>query len=143
MDSLISTILGLGLAISPLVMLVVETVKSPKIIPSRWLPLVSILIGIGVSMYIGILIPDTGSLAELGLAGVVSGTVASGIYNQVTKGSSTEVSSGIEYPTEKNVMDTAVDKETTAPETTIDTKPTQEEPTSTTITTTTTKETTE
>lgn len=140
MDSLISTILGLGLAISPLVMLVVETVKSPKIIPSRWLPLVSILIGIGVSMYIGILIPDTGSLAELGLAGVVAGTVASGIYNQVTKGSNTQASSGVTYTVDKNVVDKTDDaNETTAKETTVVTQPTPE----TTTTTTTTEETTE
>ncbi len=139
MDSLISTILGLGLAISPLVMLVVETVKSPKIIPSRWLPLVSILIGIGVSMYIGILIPDTGSLAELGLAGVVAGTVASGIYNQVTKGSNTQASSGVTYTVDKNVVDKTDDgNEVTAKETTVVTQPTPE-----TTTTTTTEETTE
>lgn len=87
MEQIIATILGVGLTMSPLVMLLVETLKAPNVIPNRWLSWVSVGVGVALSMYMGLLMPDLGSsLAQLALSGVVAGTVASGIYDQVNKG---------------------------------------------------------
>lgn len=92
MEDYIAQILGLGMAMSPIVILLVETVKAPGIIASRWLTWVSVIIGIGFGLALAVMEPSLGSLAELALSGLVAGTVASGIYNQV---SNKNVTSGV------------------------------------------------
>lgn len=86
LTQLIQNILGMGLALSALVVLAVEAVKAMNILPTRWLPLVSVLIGIAVSQLVGIYLIDGTNLVEFGFAGFVSGIVASGLYDAIGKG---------------------------------------------------------
>lgn len=85
MGEIISSILGVGLAMSPIVILLVETIKAPKVISNRWMPWVSVLVGIVISLYLGLVFPELGTLAQLSLSGMVAGTVASGIYDKINK----------------------------------------------------------
>ncbi|OJG81211.1 hypothetical protein RV10_GL003339 [Enterococcus pallens] len=71
---------------SALVIILVEVIKKPDIIPSKWISVVAVVIGILTGCLLSFVYPSVGSLAELSLAGIVAGAVASGIYNQVNKG---------------------------------------------------------
>lgn len=86
MEQVINTILGTGISMSALVIILVEVIKKPNIIPSEWLAWVAVAIGILTGCLLSFVYPEIGSVAELALAGIVSGAVASGIYNQVNKG---------------------------------------------------------
>lgn len=85
MDNVINQLIGYGVLMSPIVMILVETIKKPKIIPSKWIAWVSLGIGILFGIGLSLAHPEIGSIADMGLAGLVAGGVASGVYNQVTK----------------------------------------------------------
>lgn len=85
MEQIVATILGIGLAMSPIVILLVETIKAPNVISTRWMPWVSVAVGIVISLYLGLVFPELGSLPQLSLSGMVAGTVASGIYDKITQ----------------------------------------------------------
>lgn len=83
LTQVVQNVLGTGLALSTLVVLAVEVVKSMNIISKRYLPLISILIGISLSQVIGIYLLEGTNLVEFALAGFVSGVVASGLYDSI------------------------------------------------------------
>lgn len=71
---------------SALVIILVEVAKKPNLIPSKWIAWVAVAIGVITGCLLSFVYPEVGSMSELAIAGVVSGAVASGIYNQVNKG---------------------------------------------------------
>lgn len=85
MEQVINTILGTGISMSALVIILVEVAKKPNLIPSKWIAWVAVAIGVITGCLLSLVYPEVGSIAELAIAGVVSGAVASGIYNQVNK----------------------------------------------------------
>ena len=86
MEQVINTILGTGISMSALVIILVEVAKKPNLIPSKWIAWVAVAIGVITGCLLSYVYPEVGSMSELAIAGVVSGAVASGIYNQVNKG---------------------------------------------------------
>lgn len=86
MEQVINTILGTGISMSALVIILVEVAKKPNLIPSKWIAWVAVAIGVISGCLLSFVYPEVGSMSELAIAGVVSGAVASGIYNQVNKG---------------------------------------------------------
>ncbi|MFS0973470.1 holin [Enterococcus avium] len=86
MEQVINTILGTGISMSALVIILVEVAKKPNLIPSKWIAWVAVAIGVITGCLLSFVYPEVGSMSELAIAGVVSGAVASGIYNQVNKG---------------------------------------------------------
>ena len=86
MEQVINTIFGTGISMSALVIILVEVIKKPNIIPSKWIAWVAVGIGIITGCLLSFVYPEIGSIAELSLAGIVAGAVASGIYSQVSKG---------------------------------------------------------
>lgn len=86
MEQVINMILGTGISMSALVIILVEVIKKPNIIPSKWIAWVAVASGILTGCLLSFVYPEVGTMAELALAGIVAGAVASGIYNQVNKG---------------------------------------------------------
>lgn len=86
MEQVINTILGTGISMSALVIILVEVIKKANIIPSKWIAVTAVAIGVITGCLLSFVYPEVGTMAELALAGIVAGAVASGIYNQVNKG---------------------------------------------------------
>ncbi|EGO5843690.1 holin [Enterococcus faecalis] len=84
MNEVMNTIFGVGIGMSSLVIIVVEVIKKPKLIPSDWLPATSCGVGIVLGVVLSMIYTSLGTWPELALAGVVSGAVASGIYTQTS-----------------------------------------------------------
>ena len=84
MNEVMNTIFGVGIGMSSLVIIVVEVIKKPKLIPSDWLPLTACVVGILLGVVLSFVYPEIGTWEQLALSGVVSGAVASGIYTQTS-----------------------------------------------------------
>ncbi|EOS7780935.1 hypothetical protein FAE17_RS11130 [Enterococcus hirae] len=82
MEKAINEILGTGIIISPVVIILVEVMKKPKLIPSKWLAPSACFVGILFAIILSLTYPDLGSWQQLAMSGIVAGAIASGIYTQ-------------------------------------------------------------
>lgn len=85
MNEVMNAIFGVGIGMSSLVIIIVEVIKKPNLIPSAWLPLTACAIGVLLGVILSAVYPDIGTWDQLALAGIVSGAVASGIYTQTNQ----------------------------------------------------------
>lgn len=81
-EKAINEIIGTGVIISPIVMILVEVMKKPKLIPSQWLAPAACLVGVLFAIVLAVTYPDLGSWPQLAISGIVAGGIASGIYAQ-------------------------------------------------------------
>lgn len=82
MEKAINEILGTGIIISPIVIILVEVMKKPNLIPSKWLAPSACFVGILFAVVLSLTYPDLGSWQQLAMSGIVAGAIASGIYTQ-------------------------------------------------------------
>lgn len=82
MEKAINEIIGTGVIISPIVMILVEVMKKPKLIPSQWLAPAACIVGVLFAIVLAMTYPDLGSWSQLAISGIVAGGIASGIYAQ-------------------------------------------------------------
>mgnify|MGYP003039930446 CR=1 FL=1 len=81
-EKAINEIIGTGVIISPIVMILVEVMKKPKLISSQWLAPSACLVGILFAIVLSLTYPDLGSWPQLAISGIVAGAIASGVYTQ-------------------------------------------------------------
>ncbi|EOS7805194.1 holin [Enterococcus faecium] len=82
MEKAMNEILGTGIIISPIVIILVEVMKKPKLIPSKWLAPSACFVGILFAIVLSLTFPELGSWQQLAMSGIVAGAIASGIYTQ-------------------------------------------------------------
>lgn len=82
MEKAINELIGAGITISPIVIILVEVMKKPKLIPSRWLAPSACLLGMTFAVALSLAYPNLGSWPQLAVSGIVAGAIASGIYTQ-------------------------------------------------------------
>lgn len=85
MEMIITSILGIGIAVSPVVMILTESVKKTELIPSKFIPLASVAVGFLFGVALGVFFPDVGKIAETAIAGIVAGGMACGLYDATNK----------------------------------------------------------
>lgn len=86
METLLNEAIGLAAAMSPFILIFVQAIKTAEL-NTRWLPFVSI--GLGIAVGIAFALASGADLFLYGLAGFLSGASASGLYDSiksVTKG---------------------------------------------------------
>lgn len=83
MNDMITNILGMATAMSPIVMMLVEAVKRSAIVDSRFMPYVAMILGALFGVAIFYIDPSQFNVGQLILAGIASGGMASGLYNAV------------------------------------------------------------
>lgn len=83
MNDMITNILGMATAMSPIVMMLVEAVKRSSIVDSRFMPYVAMVLGALFGVAIFYIDPSQFNVGQLILAGIASGGMASGLYNAV------------------------------------------------------------
>jgi hypothetical protein len=82
MEKAINEIIGTGVIISPIVIIFVEVMKKPKLIPSQWIAPAACLVGVLFAIVLAVTYPNLGSWQQLSISGIVAGAIASGIYTQ-------------------------------------------------------------
>jgi ABC-type enterochelin transport system permease subunit len=82
MQDLMATIIGNGFELAALTMIFVEVIKAIDVIPSKFIPIVSIIIGAVIGLVFAFC--GYGNMLQLIFSGVVSGGVASGTYMAIT-----------------------------------------------------------
>ena len=80
MDNLLNEAIGLAAVMSPVILIFVQLFKTADL-NKRWLPFISIALGIGVGIVFALAIGA--DLSLYGLAGFLSGAAASGLYDGV------------------------------------------------------------
>ena len=80
MDNLLNEAIGLAAVMSPVILIFVQLFKTADL-NKRWLPFISIALGIGVGIVFALAIGA--DLFLYGLAGFLSGAAASGLYDGV------------------------------------------------------------
>ena len=80
MDNLLNEAAALAVVMAPIIAIVVQLVKTSDV-NTRWLPFISIALGIGVGIVFALAIGA--DLSLYGLAGFLSGAAASGLYDGV------------------------------------------------------------
>jgi hypothetical protein len=78
----LGNIIALGVSFSPIVMMLVEAIKTIEIISHRFLPLVSLLVGFIFGLSAGSFCPDPNyTIPVMSIGGLVSGGMACGLYD--------------------------------------------------------------
>jgi len=80
MDNLLNEAIGLAAVMSPVILIFVQLFKTADL-NKRWLPFISICLGIAVGLVFALAIGA--DLFLYGLAGFLSGAAASGLYDGV------------------------------------------------------------
>lgn len=83
MDEILTHILATGVSFAPIMMIITEGVKQTRLVNSRYLPIVSLILGTGLGIAMGLLFEQ--SMGELALGGLVSGGMACGLYDATNK----------------------------------------------------------
>lgn len=83
MDEILTHILATGLSFAPIMMIITEGVKQTRLIATRYLPIVSLILGTGLGVAMGLLFNQ--SLGKLALGGLVAGGMACGLYDATNK----------------------------------------------------------
>ncbi|MGM0169159.1 hypothetical protein IGI39_003475 [Enterococcus sp. AZ135] len=83
MDEVLTHILATGVSFSPIMMIIIEGIKQTRLVDTRFLPIVSLLLGaiFGIAMSFFF----NQSLGELALGGLVAGGMACGLYDATNK----------------------------------------------------------
>lgn len=89
MNDMITNILGMGTAMSPIVMMLVEAVKRSQVVSSKFMPYIAMGLGALFGVALFYTAPGQFNIGQLILAGIASGGMASGLYNAV-QGSTTQ-----------------------------------------------------
>ncbi|SFB91045.1 Phage holin [Alkalibacterium subtropicum] len=80
MDNLLNEAIGLAAVMSPVILIFVQLIKTADL-DKRWLPLISIVLGIAVGIVFAI--AGNADLFLYGLAGFLSGAASSGLYDGI------------------------------------------------------------
>lgn len=80
MDALLNEAVAMAGVMLPVIAIVVQLVKQADV-PTKWLPHISIVLGIAVGLVFGY--ATGGDLFMYGLAGFLSGAGASGVYDAI------------------------------------------------------------
>lgn len=83
MDEILTHVLATGISFAPIMMIITEGVKQTKLLDSRFLPIVSIILGTLLGATMGFLFNQ--SIGELALGGLVAGGMACGLYDATNK----------------------------------------------------------
>lgn len=83
MDEILTHVLATGISFAPIMMIITEGVKQTKLLDSRFLPIVSIILGTILGAVMGVLFNQ--SIGELALGGLVAGGMACGLYDATNK----------------------------------------------------------
>ncbi|MHC5215390.1 holin [Enterococcus sp. LJL128] len=83
MDEIITHVLATGLSFAPIMMIVTEAVKQTGVITSKYLPLISITLGIILGFIMGVCFDQ--NVAEMTIGGLVAGGMACGLYDATNK----------------------------------------------------------
>lgn len=91
-DELISRIVSISVALSPIVMIIAEAIKHMEVMPRKYTPIISVSIGGTLGSLLGWFFPETTKyFAEMVLSGIVAGGLATGLYDITTKGAKEEI----------------------------------------------------
>lgn len=85
MNDMITNILGMATAMSPIVMMLVEAVKRSDVVDSRFMAYIAMGLGALFGVALFYIDPSQFNIGQLILAGIASGGMASGLYNAVQK----------------------------------------------------------
>lgn len=83
MDEILTHVLATGVSFAPIMMIITEGVKQTKLLETRYLPIVSIIIGTILGVVMGFMFNQ--SVGELALGGLVAGGMACGLYDATNK----------------------------------------------------------
>lgn len=83
MDEILTHVLATGVSFAPIMMIITEGVKQTKLLDSRYLPIVSIVLGTLLGIAMGFLFNQ--SMGEMALGGLVAGGMACGLYDATNK----------------------------------------------------------
>jgi|GEM_PF-1681320 len=83
MDEVLTHILATGVSFSPIMMIIIEGIKQTRLVDTRFLPIVSLLLGAILGIAMSFLFNQ--SLGELALGGLVAGGMACGLYDATNK----------------------------------------------------------
>lgn len=83
MDEILTHVLATGISFAPIMMIVTEGIKQTKLVDSRYLPIVSILLGTILGVAMGFLFKQ--SMGEMAIGGLVAGGMACGLYDATNK----------------------------------------------------------
>ncbi|MTD42454.1 hypothetical protein GIX45_28265 [Erwinia sp. CPCC 100877] len=83
MDEIITHVLATGLSFAPIMMIVTEAVKQTKLINTKFLPIVSVGLGVTLGFVMGIIFDQ--NTAEMTVGGLVAGGMACGLYDATNK----------------------------------------------------------
>ncbi|MGM0174080.1 holin [Enterococcus sp. DIV0800] len=83
MDEILTHILATGISFAPIMMIITEGVKQTKLLDSRFLPIVSIILGTVLGIAMGYLFNQ--SMGEMAIGGLVAGGMACGLYDATNK----------------------------------------------------------
>lgn len=79
----IATVGGIGLALSPLIQGLVNSIKEAELINTKYLTIVAWVIGTVIGILISYVAPGLGDPLTLGIAGLVGGLIATKNYNKI------------------------------------------------------------
>lgn len=83
MDEILTHVLATGVSFAPIMLIITEGVKQTKLLDSRYLPIVSIILGTILGVAMGFLFNQ--SMGEMALGGLVAGGMACGLYDATNK----------------------------------------------------------
>ena len=85
LENTLAVITAIGVGLSGPVTSTVEAIKATELIPSKYMKLVSLLIGTLAGVVFGLIFPNLGSIGAFAAGGFSAGIAASAIYDNVTK----------------------------------------------------------
>lgn len=80
METLLNEAIGLAAVMSPVILIFVQAIKKADL-DKRWLPFISIVLGVAVGIVFAL--ASGADLFLYGLAGFLSGAAASGLYDGI------------------------------------------------------------
>lgn len=80
METVLNEAIGLAAVMSPVILIFVQMIKAADL-DKRWLPLISI--GLGIAVGIAFALAGNADVFTYGLAGFLSGAAASGLYDGI------------------------------------------------------------
>lgn len=83
MDEILTHVLATGVSFAPIMLIITEAVKQTKLLDSKYLPIVSIVMGTILGLAMGFLFNQ--SIGEMALGGLVAGGMACGLYDATNK----------------------------------------------------------
>lgn len=90
LENTLAVIAAIGAGLSGPVTSLVEAIKATEVFPSKYMKLVSLLIGTLAGVIFGLVFPTLGSIGAFAVGGFSAGIAASAIYDNVTKESKGE-----------------------------------------------------